>query len=103
MGGTMYRRSLLNRTLLGAVASLVPTVGSKAAPPLFTKPIRAVAPFPAGGNVDAATRIIAEKLSPRLGQPIVVDNKTGAAGTIPAALSAKDGPGRETRWFTRNT
>src|SRR3981081_4400730 len=89
MGGTMYRRSLLNRTLLGAVAALAPTVGSKAAPPtvrqkppppIFTKPIRAVAPFPAGGNVDAATRIIAEKLSPRLGQPIVVDNKTGAAG-----------------------
>src|SRR5260370_29988090 len=92
MGGTMYRRSLLNRTLLGAVAALVPTVGSKAAPPMFTKPIRAVAPFPAGGNVDAATRIIAEKLSPRLGQPIVVDNKTGAAATIAAAVSAQTHP-----------
>jgi len=103
MGGTMYRRSLLNRTLLGAVASLAPTVDSKAAPPLFTKPIRAVAPFPAGGNVDAATRIIAEKLSPRLGQPIVVDNKTGAAGMIAAAFVAKSDPDGHTLLFTTSS
>src|ERR1700704_5405629 len=96
MGGTMYRRSLLNRTLLGAAAVLLPTVGSKAAPPRFTKPIRAVVPFPAGGNADAATRIIAEKLSPRLGQPIVIDNKTGAAGRIVAGVPAQSGPDRTT-------
>jgi tripartite-type tricarboxylate transporter receptor subunit TctC len=103
MGGTMYRRSLLNRTLLGAAAALVPTVGSKAAPPQFIKPIRAVAPFPAGGNVDAATRIIAEKLSPRLGQPIVVDNKTGAAGMIAAAFVAKSDPDGHTLLFTTSS
>src|SRR5260370_42623859 len=69
---------------------------------MFTKPIRAVAPFPGGGNVDAATRIIAEKLSPRLGQPIVVDNKTGAAGMIAAAVVAKSDPGGNTLLFTTN-
>jgi tripartite-type tricarboxylate transporter receptor subunit TctC len=103
MGGTMYRRSLLNRTLLGAAAVLLPPVGSKAAPAKFTKPIRAVVPFPAGGNADAATRIIVEKLSPRLGQPIVVDNKTGASGMIAAAVVAKSEPDGHTLLFTTSS
>jgi tripartite-type tricarboxylate transporter receptor subunit TctC len=56
--------------------------------------IRFIAPFPPGGGVDIVARAVAEKLSPRLGQPIVVENKPGAGtmiGTEAAAKSAPDG------------
>jgi tripartite-type tricarboxylate transporter receptor subunit TctC len=56
------------------------------------RPIRAVVPFPPGNASDLATRTIAEPLSKRLGQPVVVDNRPGAAGTIGADTVAKSKP-----------
>lgn len=47
-----------------------------------TKPVRMVIPFPAGGSTDAVGRLIAERLSQKLGQQFVVDNRPGAAGNI---------------------
>jgi tripartite-type tricarboxylate transporter receptor subunit TctC len=58
------------------------------------RPIRFIAPFPPGGGVDIVARALGEKLSPRLAQPIVVENKPGAGttiGTEAAARSAPDG------------
>jgi tripartite-type tricarboxylate transporter receptor subunit TctC len=58
------------------------------------RPIRFIAPFPPGGGVDAVARAVGEKLSPRLGQPIIVENKPGAGttiGTEAASRSAPDG------------
>ena len=46
------------------------------------KPIRLIVPFPAGGGNDVVARVIAQKLSERLGQPIVIDNKAGANGIV---------------------
>jgi tripartite-type tricarboxylate transporter receptor subunit TctC len=56
------------------------------------KTIRLIAPFPPGGGVDIVSRAMAEKLSPRLGQPIVVENKPGAGMTIGTDLAAKSAP-----------
>lgn len=56
--------------------------------------VRLIVPYPAGGNVDTAARIIADKLQERLGQPFIVENKAGAGGLIAGeafAKSANDG------------
>jgi tripartite-type tricarboxylate transporter receptor subunit TctC len=51
-----------------------------------------VIPFPAGGPTDVMTRILSEKLTQALGQPVVVENKPGAGGTIGADFVAKSSP-----------
>jgi len=53
------------------------------------KPIKMIVPFPAGGPTDVLTRSLSDKLSTALGQPVVVDNKPGAGGTIGSDLAAK--------------
>src|SRR5262249_9463409 len=57
-----------------------------------SKPIRAIIPFGAGSATDVIPRIVFDELSARLGQPIVVENRAGAGGTIGAAAVAKADP-----------
>ena len=56
------------------------------------KPIKLNVPWPPGGGVDTSARIISEPLSKRLGQPIVIENKPGAAGNIGTAVAAREKP-----------
>lgn len=49
-------------------------------------------PYPAGGNVDSAARIIADKLQEKLGQPFIIENKAGAGGMIAGEAFAKSAP-----------
>lgn len=55
------------------------------------KPIRLMVPFPPGGSTDIVARIVAQKLSERLGQSIVIENRGGTIGTAVIAKSAPDG------------
>src|SRR6476659_11141567 len=57
-----------------------------------SKPIRAIIPFGAGSATDVVPRIVLEQLSAQLGQPIVVENRGGAGGTIGSAMVAKADP-----------
>jgi len=57
-----------------------------------SKPIRAVVPVGAGSSTDIVHRIVLEQLSLQLGQPVVVENRVGAGGTIGSALVAKAAP-----------
>jgi tripartite-type tricarboxylate transporter receptor subunit TctC len=56
------------------------------------KPVRIVVPFPPGGGVDIVSRAVAEKLSPRLGQPMPIDNRPGAGTTIGLAETVRSAP-----------
>ena len=63
-----------------------------AAEPFPTKPLRLVVPFAAGGTVDVLGRIVGQKMSEGLGQPVVVENRTGAGGNIGGDAVAKAAP-----------
>src|SRR5881227_2591246 len=65
-----------------------------------TKPIRMIVPYPPAGGTDIVARVVNEPLSIVLGQPIVIDNKGGAAGNLGTDLAAKSPPDGYTVLFT---
>ena len=80
-------RNPLRRTLLALALPLV--VGSAFAQAWPSKPITLIVPFPPGGPTDVASRIVAQKMSGALKQTIVIDNRSGASGTVGAAAAAR--------------
>ena len=68
-----------------------------------SKPITIIVSYPAGGDTDALARLLADKLSTRVGQTVLVDNKPGASGTIGNAFVAKAPPDGYTLLMTPNT
>jgi tripartite-type tricarboxylate transporter receptor subunit TctC len=75
--------------LLGFFLGIGPVAQAQDYP---TKPIRLVVPFTAGGGVDGLGRALAEKLSAKFGQPVVVDNRPGASGNIAAEYVYRSPP-----------
>ncbi|MGE0556986.1 MAG: Bug family tripartite tricarboxylate transporter substrate binding protein [Burkholderiales bacterium] len=80
----MIRTSILFALLIAGLPR--PAIAADAWP---SRPIRLIAPFPAGSSVDAAARVIAPRVAEALGQSIVIDNRAGAGGTIGAELAAR--------------
>lgn len=72
-------------TVAASAATRVHAAGPTAWP---RQPLRIVIPFPAGGTSDVIARLIAKPLSDALGQPVVIDNRTGAAGNLGAGVVA---------------
>jgi tripartite-type tricarboxylate transporter receptor subunit TctC len=68
--------------VLCCVAVVLAATGGSRADNFPTKPIRLVVPYPAGGSTDLMARMLQEPLTKILGQPVIVDNKPGAAGAI---------------------
>jgi tripartite-type tricarboxylate transporter receptor subunit TctC len=83
------RRTVIATFGFGAAASFLPRSAFAAYP---DRPIRLIVPFAAGGNADIVGRIVAERISVALGQPVVVDNRGGAGGSIGAGFVARSTP-----------
>jgi tripartite-type tricarboxylate transporter receptor subunit TctC len=81
----LRRRSLLALTGLAAAPA-------QAQAPWPGRPLRIIVPFGPGGPTDVVARILANGLSPALGQPVVVENRGGAGGNIGIALAARAAP-----------
>jgi tripartite-type tricarboxylate transporter receptor subunit TctC len=94
------RRLVLAAAAAGASLCSVPSFAQSWTP---TKPITIIVSYPAGGDTDAMARLYAEKLSTRLGQPVVVDNKPGASGIIGNTYVAKAAPDGYTLLMTPST
>jgi tripartite-type tricarboxylate transporter receptor subunit TctC len=84
----MRRRSVLAAALLGTAFAC----GAASAQDYPNKPITLIVPFPAGGGVDVIGRIVADKLAADLGQPVIIDNRGGAAGVIGTRVAARAAP-----------
>jgi len=81
----------MHRVVLLAFAALC-AAGAQAQETWPARPIRIVVPFPAGGQLDVVMRLVAEKVSPALGQPVIVEAKPGADGNLATEQVAKSAP-----------
>src|SRR5262245_38243390 len=84
---TFSRRRFLE---LAAGATVLPTVATAQTYP--SRPITMVVPFPAAGPADVLARILGERMRETLGQPVVIENITGAAGSIATGRVVRAAP-----------
>lgn len=77
---------LAGLSLLAITAAVGPAHSQSAFP---TKPLTLIVPYPPGGGTDALARVIAQRLAEVLGQPVVIDNRPGAGGTVGSAIAAR--------------
>ena len=91
------------KLLRSLVGLLLTSIGAAALAQYPTKPVRVVIHFPVGGSTDVVTRIIAQALTESMGQPFVVENKTGADGAIAAAQVIHSPPDGYTLFVATNT
>jgi tripartite-type tricarboxylate transporter receptor subunit TctC len=76
------------------------TAPAAAEPQFPAKPVKFIVPFQGGGSVDVIARIAGDKLQAKWGQPVVVENKSGAGGNIGADAAAKAEPDGHTLLVT---
>ena len=85
-------RSRAYRTVIVALATCLPALSHSATTEYPVRPIRLIAPYPAGSATDIVARTIAQKMTENWGQQVIVDNRSGAGGSIGTALAAKATP-----------
>jgi tripartite-type tricarboxylate transporter receptor subunit TctC len=78
--------------MLGAAILAMTMLPAAASTSWPKQTVRLIVPYPAGGGTDFTTRLIASELTKLLGQDFIVENKTGAAGTIGAQAVARAAP-----------
>ncbi|HEX2256301.1 MAG TPA: tripartite tricarboxylate transporter substrate binding protein, partial [Afifellaceae bacterium] len=93
-----FRAAVLGAAV-AAIAAIAPAAAQESWP---ERPIRMVVPYNAGGGTDLLARILAEPLTDILGQPVVVENRPGAGGTIGADSVAKSEPDGYTAYMMAN-
>jgi len=98
MNHTPIDRRRLLTLAAGAAAAGLPAI-APAQPAWPSRSIKLIVPYAPGGGTDVIARLMAQKLSARLGQPIVIDNKAGAGGAIGFAEGAKAAPDGYTLTF----
>lgn len=87
---TTSRTSALLLSTLMTLGTL--SAHAQSAAPYPSRPVTVVVPFPPGGGTDVGARLVAQKLSLKWGQPVIVENRGGAAGRVGAELVAKAKP-----------
>jgi tripartite-type tricarboxylate transporter receptor subunit TctC len=87
------RRSLAQLMAIAGLSMSAVLAGASAQAQAYpSKPIKMIVPFPAGGTTDIVARLVAQRMSESMGQPVVVENKAGAGGAIGADIVAKAAP-----------
>jgi tripartite-type tricarboxylate transporter receptor subunit TctC len=74
---------------IACVFSLALCAGAAMGQAFPTKPIRFIAPFPAGGSSDLIARVLSQRMGAQLAQPVVIDNRPGASGSLGTEIAAK--------------
>src|SRR5687767_14521001 len=101
------RREQVKSTVLQALcvgAALVASIAAEAQAQSYpAKPVRLIIPFSAGGAADVPGRILADRLTPVLGQQVVIENRPGAGSTIGAEAAARAAPDGYTLFMISNT
>jgi tripartite-type tricarboxylate transporter receptor subunit TctC len=101
---SIYSRRALVAAALGLSLAAAQNAGAQTAPAAFpSRNITLVVPFPPGGGPDLAARAVGEKLTTRLGKPVIVENRPGAGALIGAGFVAKAAADGHTLLFTPNT
>src|SRR5882672_5769038 len=85
-GGESLLTNPLHGALLAGLALATPAWAQDPAAWYPSRAIRVIVPFPAGGAADALPRIVGERLAAKWGQPVVVENRVGASGSIGAEV-----------------
>jgi tripartite-type tricarboxylate transporter receptor subunit TctC len=88
----MIRRRSLFAASLAASLPMRPALAQGGAGDWPNRPVRVIVPWPPGGSTDVMTRLLSERLQQRLGQPLVVENRPGASGSIGMDAIAKAAP-----------
>src|SRR5688572_17860755 len=88
-GGTMNCKSKVALGVCLLTSTFCLGIATAHAQGYPVKPVRLIVPFPPGGQTDVVARIMAQRLTDAFGQPVVVDNRTGAAGSIGTELGVR--------------